>query len=463
MEKETEPEVEKEISNEEVIAKLGLIDEIVREVGKVRGIDLPPVCIKLLFLSYWLYVVNTYDIKYHNDSLGRDIRLNSGCIILCQKGTGKSLSLGIFKQIFACVETERQRRYDTAKEFKIGRWERSMIPLNSDQKKEIETFYATTGTEPVRVFKDTTTSKNLCDAYSQAKRAGVNNILFNIDEAGDRIFKDAYSKNPSISAKEFVSSINELFDGYCGMGQSKTSKNEGVSSQYDVGANFIFVSTAEFLKDYHVQQRYQSSFEGGFARRLLFVNCPPIDELKTGRKFYKPDLAYFAQKAKETIDAMGKTYSISFDDELKKLLEQEGSGSNISIGSEFLLLIFCTALAAWTGKKTITKIHWNYMLNVFQEMKDLTLEVVQQDTTTYDKICVFIREQLEKNSKKKKVSLALVKDYCVRNKLCFDSKFKKWFDNLCTEFASANSSRYIIEKNQMFAWLDENFAYQKGG
>ena len=138
-------------------------------------------------------------------------------------------------------------RYEKVKALKIGRLESSMIPLTSEQKKDIELFYANHGTEPIKVFKDTTTSKNLCDAYAQAKRAGTANILFAIDEAGDRIFKDAYSKNPSVSAKEFVAAINELFDGYCGMGQSKTSKVEGIQSQYDVGANFIFVSTPEFL------------------------------------------------------------------------------------------------------------------------------------------------------------------------------------------------------------------------
>lgn len=440
------------------MASLELIDEIVFEIAKVRGIDLPPVCIKLLFLSYWLYCVNTYDIKYRNTSLGKDIRLNSGCIILCQKGTGKSLTLGILKEIFDCVEKERLFRYEKVKALKVGRLENSMIPLTMEQKKEIEAFYANHGTEPVKVFKDTTTSKNLCDAYAQAKRGGVANILFAIDEAGDRIFKDAYSKNPSISAKEFVSSINELFDGYCGMGQSKTSKTEGIQSQYDVGANFIFVSTPEFLKDYHVQQRYQSSFEGGFARRLLYVNCPPIDELKTSRKFYTPNITKFKREADELFSTIQRGGRISFGQELKDILETDGSGNNLSIGNEFLLLIFCTALAVWTGDKEITKDHWNYMVGVFKEMKSMSMEVVQHDTTSYDKVCVFIRQTLEETGKKK-VHLTLIKDYCVRNRMCLDSKFKRWFDGLCNEFVTANVSKYIVEKNQMFAWLSENFAY----
>ena len=441
------------------MAELNLIDEIVNEVSKVRGIDLPPVCIKLLFLSYWLYCVNTYDIKYRNTSLGKDIRLNSGCIILCQKGTGKSLTLGILKEIFDCVEKERLLRYEKAKTMKIGRLESSMIPLTAEQKKEIVDFYATHGTEPVRVFKDTTTSKNLCDAYAQCKRAGVANILFAIDEAGDRIFKDAYSKSPSVSAKEFVGAINELFDGYCGMGQSKTSKTEGIQSQYDVGANFIFVSTPEFLKDYHVQQRYQSSFEGGFARRLLYVNCPPIDELKTSRKFYTPNISKFKTEADYIFSKINRGARISFGQEVKSILETEGSGNNLSIGNEFLLLIFSTALAVWTGDDEIQTSHWNYMVDTFKEMKALSMEVVQHDTTNYDKVCVFIRQTMEETGKKK-VHLTLIKDYCVRSKMCMDSKFKRWFEGMCTDFATANVSKYIVEKNQMYAWLSDNFAYE---
>jgi hypothetical protein len=73
-----------------------------------------------------------------------------------------------------------------------------------------------------------------------------------------------------------------------------------------------------------------------------------------------------------------------------------------------------------------------------------------------------MREYLESKSKKK-VPIIIIKDFCVRNKLCFDSKFKKWFDGLCNDFVSANTSKYIIERNQMYAWLSDNFAFREGG
>jgi len=442
------------------MANLELIDEIVNEVSKVRGIDLPPVCLKILLLTYWMYCVNTYDVKYHNEFLGMTMRLNSGCIILCQKGTGKSLSLKIFREIFSKVEEERSRRFEESREMKIGRYERAMIPLTNEQKKEIDDFYLEHGNSVVEIFEDTTTAKNLCDAYAKSKKYSVNNILFNIDEAGDRIFKEAFSKNPSVSSKEFVGAINQLFDGYCGMGQSKASKNEGISSQSGVGANFIFASTAEFLKDYHVQQRYESSFEGGFARRLLFVNCPPIDPLKTSRKFYKPDITNFKKIATSMVDNLPRGLEMTFTQEVKDILEKEGIwGTNIDIPTEFLLLTFCTALAAWTGDTQIQVKHWDYMMQVHKGIKALSMDVVKEDTTNYDRICVFVREYLEKNKTKKKVPIALVKDFCWRNKMCFGSKFNAWFRELRNDFGEANSSKYILEKNQFYVWIAENFAF----
>lgn len=440
------------------MASLELIDRITDEVCKIRGVDLPPVCVKIIILAYLMYCCNTYDIKYKNED-GYELRLNSGCIILCQKGTGKSRTLKALKKIFSAIEEERKKRYIEYKDARIGGLLKSMIPITREQKNEIEQFYIECGKNSVSVFDDPITSKGLCETYSQSKRYGVHNLLFTVDEAGDRVFRDAFSRDPSISAREFVQAINQLFDGYCGMGKSKTSKAEGIESQYDVGANFIFVSTAEFLKDYHVQQRYQSAFEGGIARRLLYVNCPPIDKLRVCRKRYFPNFDQFMYLSDEVFyrDMRGRSVSVSED--LWPILEQEGAGCGLTIDEEFLLLLFCVVLSVWTGDFEIKKNHWEYMVKTFKDMKNTSMAVIQKDTTSYDKICVFMREWFEQNSNKKKMPIALIRDYCARNKICFDSQFKKWFAGLCADFAQTNTSRYLIEKNQKFAWLEENFAY----
>lgn len=441
------------------MATLDDIDKITAEIKKTRGVDLPTICVKLIVLSYIMYCVNTYNVKYLNED-GQAVAINSGCIILCQKGSGKSRTLKILKSIFEIIEKERIRRYKTTETNLIGHLLKSQIPLNGEQKKQIDDFYASRGTEPVSIFDDPITAKGLCEVYSQCKGYRVNNLLFTIDEAGDRLFKDAFSKDPSISAREFMQAINQLFDGYCGMGKSKTSKAEGITSQYDIGANFIFVSTAEFLKDYHVQQRYQSSFEGGIARRLLYVNCPPIDKLHVDRKRYSPNYKQFQPIAEKVFsDPDLANRQIPASEELWQILEQQGAGSNLTIDEEFLILLFCVVLAVWTGHTQIMPFHWYYMVDTYKEMKNVSMAVVQKDTTNYDKVCVFIREWLEQNSSKKKMPIALIKDFCVRNRMCFDSHFKKWFSNLCRDFSDTNSSKYIIEKNQMYAWLDENFAY----
>ena len=81
------------------MAELQVIDEIVEELHKIRGVDLPKICLKMIVLSYMMYCANTFDFKYKNED-GQEIRLNSGCIILCQKGSGKSRTLRALKQIF---------------------------------------------------------------------------------------------------------------------------------------------------------------------------------------------------------------------------------------------------------------------------------------------------------------------------------------------------------------------------
>lgn len=441
------------------MAELQVIDEIVEELHKIRGVDLPKICLKMIVLSYMMYCANTFDFKYKNED-GQEIRLNSGCIILCQKGSGKSRTLRALKQIFVCVDEERIARYNRALSLHSKFLAKSEIPLTDSQKKEVELAYQELGREPITTFDDPITSKGLCETYAQIKKYYTNNLLFTVDEAGDRLFRDAFSANPSISAKEFVAAINQLFDGYCGMGKSKTSRAEGITSQYDVGANFIFVSTAEFLKDWQVQQRYQSSFEGGIARRLLYINCPPIDKLHTNRKRYHPNFDRFIPLAKQVFTQHRNQHGIPASEALWGILEQQGAGCNITIDDEFLLLLFCTVLAVWTNDLEIQPYHWQYMVNTYKEMKALSLDVIKDNTSSYEKICVFMREYAEQKSKSKgKVPLIEIKDYCVRERMISEARFKKWFNEICEEFVKTNSGKYIIEKNQMYAWLTENFAY----
>lgn len=441
------------------MAELKVIDDIVNEICKIRGVDMPPVCVKAIFLAYLMYCCNTYNVKYKNED-GYTVGMNGGCLIFCQKGTGKSRTLKVLKKIFNNVEVERQRRYHSYKDTKIGALLRSMIPLNADQKKEIEDFYKESGKFPVEIFEDPSTSKVLCETYAQSKTYKVNNILFSIDEVGDRLFRDAFGRSPSISSKEFLSSVNQLFDGRCSMGNSKTSKDEGIQSQDGVGANFIFVSTAEFLKDGGVADRFKTWLAGGVERRLIYINCPPIDKLKTSRKRYFPNFNQFLPIAKEifTGDIFGKEIKAS-ETLWTEVLEKEGAGCGIPIEIEFLLLLFCTTLVIWTGETEIEKHHWDYMFNVYREIQNISMTVIQKDSTSYEKICVFMEQYFNKNSGKKKMPIALIKDYCVRNRMCFESHFKKYFDNLCKDFSETNTSKYLIEKNQIYAWLEENFAY----
>lgn len=443
------------------MAELELIDEIVEEIMKARVVILPKICIKVLFLSYWMYCVNTYDIKYYDRQLKRLSRPNSGCLILCEKGAGKSLTVSLLRDLFYKVETERKHRYETVKEIKIGIHERFAIPT-AENKKMIEDFYETHGKKYTSIYQNVATAKKLCFTYSQIKNYNVNNILFNVDEMGG-VLEDIFGKTPSISGKEFYKALNEMFDGRITMGDSMTSKNESIETQYDIGANFIFTSTAEFLKDYHVQKKYEQSIEAGLARRLLFVNCPPIDLRKTDRKIYEYDITKFQPKINEVLSSLQRSAQYSYNDDVKQnVVEQQFELVGLSFAEEYLLFLFCTTLAAWTNQKEITMEHWNYMLNTYNEIKETSMDVIKDDTTSYDRICTFMREYLEAKSKKK-VPLVMIKDFCVRSKLCFDSKFKKWFDGLCNDFVSANTSKYIIERNQMYAWLSDNFAFSEGG
>lgn len=444
------------------MAELQIIDDMVIEICKIRGVDLPPICIKMIVLTYLCYACNTYDIKYQNED-GFIKRINVGCIILCQKGTGKSRTLHVLKKIFSSIEKERQSRYEHAKFINIQNMENSEIPLTDAQKKSIENFYKTHGYEMISVFDDPITSKGLCAIYAQIKKSGVNNLLFTIDEAGDRIFKEALGRDPSISAKEFLQTLNQLFDGYCGMGQSRAAQTEALTSQKNIGANFIFVSTAEFLNDYHVQQKYESVFEGGLGRRCLYVNCPPIDKLRTDRKRYYPQFESFEKQAEAVFHKQLFSRNIKISEALwEKYLEHEGAASGVTIDEEYLLILFCVALAVWTGDEEIQPTHWEYMIRTYREMQNIAMPVIQKDTTNFDKICIFIREWLEKNSRKK-IPISLVKDFCLRKRMCFDSQFKKWFTDLCNDFNSSNVSSELIQYNQKFIWLEKNYAFTEGG
>lgn len=384
------------------MADLVIIDDLTEEISKIRGVDMPKICIKVIILSYLMYCCNTFDIKYKNED-NKELRTNSGCLILCQKGTGKSRTLRALKEIFIKVDEERLGRYNRLKAEKIQKLVETVIPLSKEQQEQVNDFYKYSGKKCVETFEDTATAKVLCEVYAQAKTYDINNLLFVIDEAGDRLFKDAFSSSPSMAARETVNAINQLFDGYCGMGQSKAARDEGIGSQHDVGANFIFVSTAEFLKDVNVQKKYKNVFEGGLARRLLFVNCPPINKLETDRKRYFPDFERFKPIADEIFfsrkDLNKKAIPVS--EELWQVLEKKGAGSNIIIDDEYLLLNFCVPLAIWTLENEIKPYHWEYMLNVYKEIKNLNMPTVKAESSQYDKICVFMRDYMEKNSTKK--------------------------------------------------------------
>lgn len=196
------------------------------------------------------------------------------------------------------------------------------------------------------------------------------------------------------------------------------------------------------------------------ARRLLYVNCPPIDKLHTNRKRYHPNFDRFIPLAKEVFTQHRNQHGIPASEALWGILEQQGAGCNITIDDEFLLLLFCTVLAVWTNDLEIQPYHWQYMVNTYKEMKALSLDVIKDNTSSYEKICVFMREYAEQKSKSKgKVPLIEIKDYCVRERIISEVRFKKWFNEICEEFVKTNSGKYIIEKNQMYAWLTENFAY----
>lgn len=441
------------------MADLKIIDNMTNEICKIRGVDMPPVCIKAILLSYLLYCCNTFNITYENED-GNKIPLNGGCLIFCQKGTGKSRSLKVLKKIFDCVEKEKLKRFEAEKKARIDLYEKSIIPLESEIKKIVDDFYVECGTTPVEVFEDPSTAKILCETYARAKKYNVNNLLFNIDEVGDRLFRDAFGRTPSIAAKDFLSSVNQLFDGRCSMGNSKTAKDEGIESVNGVGANFIFVSTAEFLKEGSVADRFKTWLSGGVERRLLYINCPPIDKLKTSRKRNYPNFMQFVPIANEVFSDSVHGASIGACEELwTEVLEKEGAGCGIPIEIEFLLLVFCVVLAVWTGENEIKKYHWDYMFNIYREMQEMSTTIIQRDSSNYEKIANFIDTWLHAKGKEK-IPVALIRDYCVRNRMCFDSQFKKFFDDLCKDFNETNTCKFLIEKNQKTAWLVENYAYQ---
>ena len=200
---------------------------------------------------------------------------------------------------------------------------------------------------------------------------------------------------------------------------------------------------------------------------MLFINCPPLDEYATPRKRYFPNFEQFEPEIKKIFGGTEEEKKKLFNKEISaseelwiNQLEKQGSGANLTMGEEFLLLLFCTGLVVWTGDSQIQQKHWDYMINTFNEMKKLSLTVAQKDTTNYDKICIFIKSYLSEHSNKKKISIALIKDYCLRNRMCYESTWKKWFNSLIEDFKASNDVQYLIERNQLYAWLEENYAYE---
>ena len=264
---------------------------------------------------------------------------------------------------------------------------------------------------------------------------------------------------------------------------SSSAKKEGIKSQDDVGANFIMVSTAEFLNDFKIKKKYQSLLEAGLGRRFLILNCPKIDEKKSNRKRYFPVLEKF-EKITNEVFKNKEIFSgrcVENSDELWQLLEEPYEALNLEIPIEFLLLLFCVPLAAWTATKNsagetkrgealpIKLCHWYYIYDLYKEIKDLDRIFAIKNTTIYDKICEFIKNEIElnqiknpkdKRARKDRVSMAILKDYCIREKYCSYTSFTGWFKTLCKEFEAANVTKYLITKNQTHAWLEENFAYE---
>lgn len=442
-----------------IMADLKDIDEIVAELQKIRGIDLSSTSLKMITLSYLLYACNTFDVMYQNEN-GYNQRINSGCVIFCQRGTGKSRALKILKKIFSCVEEERKKRYEKALEFKIG-YKYDPNSMNNAEKEIKKQFQAECGSEPLQTYQNAITSKELCATYQKIKKYRVNNMLFDIDEVGDRVFADAFSNSPSTSSKDFLNAINQLFDGKCNMGLSHTAAQEGITSQENVGANFVLVSTAAFLKNKSVQAKFKSAFESGIARRLLYLNCPPLDLSHSDRRRLNPNFTRFEEKIKKIFSQPDIQFKkIKVSESLWKVLEQDGSGCGISIAEEYLLLLFCTALAVWTEDEEIQRYHWQYMVDLYNEIRNLSQDVIKSETSYFDRIVIFMQEYIE-NNHTDKVPKHLIRDYCAREKICAEDKFSKWFARTIVDNCETNSSKYMIEDNKLYAWLQKNYAYKK--
>ena len=56
----------KELKHQNKDNKKNSKDEIVEELHKIRGVDLPKICLKMIVLSYMMYCANTFDFKYLN-------------------------------------------------------------------------------------------------------------------------------------------------------------------------------------------------------------------------------------------------------------------------------------------------------------------------------------------------------------------------------------------------------------
>ena len=81
------------------MAELQVIDEIVEELHKIRGVDLPKICLKMIVLSYMMYCANTFDFKYKNKE-GQEINFNLRYITHYKKGRGKTRNVRALKKNF---------------------------------------------------------------------------------------------------------------------------------------------------------------------------------------------------------------------------------------------------------------------------------------------------------------------------------------------------------------------------
>ena len=101
--------------------------------------------------------------------------------------------------------------------------------------------------KPVKVEKIGTSNRN------------VEYKVISYDVSEDELKKEIYSKYQKILQYRRIGGISDYKAK-----TSEKSKEENITSQTNIGANFIFVSTAEFLKDRKVQEKMGNWKPGSF-------------------------------------------------------------------------------------------------------------------------------------------------------------------------------------------------------